>query len=250
MTGFVLQFEPFLKALQKAVTGVTLGLHRPSLTPNPASYTEQGPAFADDFTVLTSNPEDLLKVDCMARRYEEQSGALLCRNRKSKVLFLGEWQNPTKRPGFPGQYLREVEEAKVFGFLPTLHQRSQVINTYLAATLWYTAQVIPLPTKYRKQINTEVSRFLFYGRITMGHLTLAELSHPVKQGGLGCVDIQKKADSLLLKEVCRMLERRGPGYRHISFWLGHSLRGSMTFNEGPRFCGRPPPLRKLCTCKV
>lgn len=278
MTGFVIQFEPFLKALLKVVTGVTLGLPRPSMTPNPSSYTEKGPAFADDFLVLTTNPQDVLKVDQMSKRYEEQSGALLCRNKKSKVLFLGEWSSPGAKPKLPVHYLKEVEEARVFGFtikpslketqtrsweerikklrgkliqwktrnLPTLHQRSQAVSTYLSATLWYTAQVLALPKSFTQQINSEISRFIFRGRVSMGRLTLAELCHPARAGGLSLVDTRRKADSLLVKEACRMMTRGGPGYRHLSFWLGNGLRNLMVVDEGPKFLRRPPkPLYHL-----
>ena len=149
---------------------------------------------------ITIQEQDLLAVDQLSQRYEEQSGALLSRNSKSKVLFLGDWKNQRRRPELPVNYLKEVENGKVFGFivkgtvketvyatwedrvrkmrgkfiqwrkrdLPTLHQRSQVVNIYLATTIWYTAQVLPLPARYTKQINTEISRFLFRGRITMG----------------------------------------------------------------------------------
>ena len=95
--------------------------------------------------------------------------------------------------------------------LPTLHQRCQVVNIYLATTIWYTAQVLPLPPRFTKQINTEISRFIFRGRITMGRLTLEELSWPEK-GGLGIVHIQKKADSLFLRQTYRMLNQRKSGY--------------------------------------
>ena len=117
MTGYILQFEPFLRALEKAVTGITLGLPRVTLTQNPGSYTERGPGFADDYGIVTTNEQDLKTVDEMSKRYEEQSGALLSRNNKSKVIFLGALKNPTKRPALPVQYLKEVTECKVFGFI-------------------------------------------------------------------------------------------------------------------------------------
>ena len=276
MTGYILQFEPFLRALEKAVTGVTLGLPRVNMMPNPTSHTEKGPAFADDYGIITTNEQDLLTVDQVSRRYEEQSGALLSRNKKSKVIFLGAWRDQARRPPLPITYLREVEETKVFGFwishsvkqtirrtweerirmmrgkfmqwrtreLPTLHQRSQVVNTYLVSTIWYTAQVIPLPPSFRKQINTEVSRFLFRGRLTMGRLTLAELCHPVKAGGLGMVDTQRKADTLLLRQTCRMVGRKEAGYRHLSYWLSSRLGDRISLDEGPRSLSRPPKLQQ------
>ena len=276
MTGYIIQFEPFLRALEKVVTGVTLGLPRITMTPNPGSHTEKGPAFADDYGIITTNEQDLLKIDQLTMRYEEQSGALLSRNKKSKVLFLGAWKDSTKRPILPVKYLREVKETKVFGFvvtsslqetvtktweekikkmrgkfiewsardIPTLHQRSLVVNTYLSSTIWYTAQVIQLLPRFRKQMNSEISRFIFKGRLTMGRLNLAELCNQVKAGGLGLVDIQKKADSLLLKQTCRMLCRKGSGYKHLSYWLSSKLEEKITLHDGPRSLTRPPKLQQ------
>ena len=176
----------------------------------------------------------------------------------------------------PVTYLEEVTESKIFGFIvtssvnetikrtwkdklkkmrgkfiewaareiPTLHQRGQVVNTYMASTIWYTAQVIQLPQSTRQQMNSEISRFIFKGRITMGRLTLAELCHPVKAGGLGLVDIQKKADTLLLRQTCRMVSRKGAGYNHISYWLSSQIQEKLALNNGPRSLTRPPKLQQ------
>ena len=274
MIGYIIQFEPFLHALDKVVTGVTLGLARPTMTPNPAAHTERGPGFADDYANITTKVQDVQAVDQLSKRYEEQSGALLSRNSKSKVIFLGDWKHLRRRPQLPVNYLKEVEGGKAFGFivkgtvketvyatwedrvrkmrgkfiqwrnrdLPTLHQRCQVVNIYLASTIWYTAQVLPLPPQFTKQINTEIGKFLFRGRITMGRLTLAELSRPEKDGGLGLVNIQNKADSLFLRQTCRMINRRKSGYRHISYWLGHLMGRKITMHDGPRTSVQPPYL--------
>lgn len=97
---------------------------------------------------------------------------------------------------------------------------------------------------FTKQINSEISRFIFKGRVTMGRLSLAELSHPVEAGGLGLVDIQKKADTLLLRQTCRMLCRRGPGFKHLSYWLSSTLEDKITLHHGPRSFLRPPKLQQ------
>ena len=124
MTGFIIQFEPFLKALMRVVTGVTLGLPRSSMFQILLPTQKKSPAFKDDFLILTTNPQDLLTVDQLCQKFEEQSGALLCRNRRSKIIFLGKWRSPEMKPKLTVQYLREVDEAKVFGFIvkPTLKE--------------------------------------------------------------------------------------------------------------------------------
>ena len=77
----------------------------------------------------------------------------------------------------------------------------------------------------------------------MGRLTLSELCHQGESGGLGLVDTERRANSLFLREACRMLNRKGSGYRHISFWLGSRLEGCISLDYGPRFLRRPPPLQ-------
>ena len=208
---------------------------------------------------------------------KEMSGSKLSRNLKSKVLFLGAWKSPEKRPPLPVKYLKEEKELKIFGFqitanyketvkrnweerikklrgvlckwkdrdLPTLEQRVQVVNIYLASTLWYTAQVLPLPTKYRKQIDTELGRFIFHSRITMGRLKLEELCHPVRDGGMGLWDTARKAEALLTTQTLRMVERRGPGWKHLSYWLEATIGDKLNLSkDGPRSLEEPPELHR------
>ena len=124
--------------------------------------------------------------------------------------------------------------------LPTLEQRVQVVNIYLASTIWYTAQVLPVPASFRKQIDQELGRFIFRGRITMGRLKLEQLCHPVSKGGLGLFNTERKAKALFTKQIGRMLRRKGKGFRHISYWLGSSMADQITLHEeGPK-TAQPP----------
>ena len=115
--------------------------------------------------------------------------------------------------------------------LPTLEQRIQVVNVYLASTIWYTAQVLPLPASYCKQIDQELGRFIFRGRITMGRLKLDQLCHPVTKGGLGLFNTERKAKALFTRQTGRMLRRKGKGFEHISYWLGSSMADQITLHE-------------------
>ena len=42
--------------------------------------------------IVTNDMEDLKRVDEVSARYEEQSGMMLSRTEKSKVMFLGSWK--------------------------------------------------------------------------------------------------------------------------------------------------------------
>ena len=198
---------------------------------------------------------------------------MLSRTKKSKVMYLGSWKLKATRPRLPAgvEYLQEVQQLKVLGLtlspsfhttlkltwqeriakfktacilwssrsLPTLHQRATAINTYMTNKLSYHASVLPLPKKYQLQLETQVRRFLFRGMIIMGKLKLEELAHPVSEGGIGLVNIQRKCSSLYIKQVMRMLSRRQSGWRHLSYWL-HSHLASFTFHERPRALTLPP----------
>ena len=89
--------------------------------------------------------------------------------------------------------------------------------------LYYVAQVLPLPNKYRKQIDSSLSRFIFRGRHE--RLQLDELQNSYEQGGLGLPNIAVKADSLLLKQMCRMMNLPDEkSFRLLGYWLGEFLR--------------------------
>ena len=267
MPAYVVQYEPFLRRLDQVLQGVKISSPRVAET-----LDSKGEAFCDDNGIVSTNVEDLDKFDSTCRRYEESSGAMLSRNQKSKILFLGAWRDPARRPGLPVNYLQEKEVLKVFGFhvtaeykttrdqswearlkklrgaliswkdrdLPTLEQRVQVVNVYLASTIWYTAQVLPLPASFCKQIDQELGRFIFKGRITKGRLKLEQLCHPVTKGGLGLFNTERKAKALFTRQTSRMLRRKGKGFRHVSYWLGSSMANLVTLHEdGPR-TAQPP----------
>ena len=199
----------------------------------------------------------------------------MSRNKKSKILYIGSWRDPARGPGLPVNYLQEKETLKVFGFhvtaeykttrdqswearlkklrgaliswkdrdLPTLEQRVKVVNVYMSSTIWYTAQVLPLPASFCKQIDQELGRFIFRGRITMGRLKLEQLCHPVTKGGMGLFNTERKAKSLFMRQISRMLRRKGKGFKHISYWLGSSLANQITLCEnGPRATQAPSGL--------
>ena len=138
------------------------------------AHMEKGPAVVDDVVVVTTNIKDLKRVDEVSAKYEEQSGMMLSRTSKSKVMYLGSWKWRATRPRLPVgvEYLQEVKQLKVLGLtlspcfkttlrltweerisklrtqciqwstrsLPTLHQRVQVINMYLATKIYYHAR--------------------------------------------------------------------------------------------------------------
>jgi hypothetical protein len=153
------------------------------------------------------------------------------------------------------KYMKVVPEMKIFGFticptyqqtlkrtwekvtsgfenvlfswqsrqLETLAQRVEVARTFALSKLYYVAQVLPLPVKVTKKINSCLSKFIFRGRHE--RLQLDELQNSYEQGGLGLPNIAIKADSLLIKQMCRMMNLPGEKSFHLlGYWLGEFLR--------------------------
>ena len=112
------------------------------------------------------------------------------------------------------QTLRQTWERVVKGFqsvlfswqsrqLETLGQRVEVAKTFALSKLYYVAQVLPLLNKYRKQVESSLSKFIFRGRHE--RLQLDKLHNSYENGGLGLPNFAVKADALLIKQMCRMM---------------------------------------------
>jgi hypothetical protein len=94
------------------------------------------------------------------------------------------------------------------GELPTLEQRVQVMNTYLSYTIWYHAQVLPLPNSFCLEIDKLIRQFLYHDKVMMGKVKLLELCNRLGEGGLGLWDTYRKAAALFLHQSCRVLDRK------------------------------------------
>lgn len=239
---YVLQQEPFLRVLRNTLHGIPI-----------TNFRQLDEDYCDDTEFVSEDVEDLVRFDQVMTKFEATSGAILSRNAKSKVLGLGPWQG---RDDWPQEvsWLKTETQLKIFGFticptyqqtaektwegvisgfvkvlfswssrtLDTLCQRVEVARTFAMSKLYYVAQVLPLPTKYRKQIEQSLSSFLFRGRHE--RLSLSLLENSCKQGGLGLPNIAVKAQCLLLKQTTRILSKPGEtSYRHLGYWLGAHL---------------------------
>ena len=238
---------------------------------NVSSYHQVDEAFCDDENIVGTDLDDVIKfVDAM-EKFEEQSGALLSRNKKSKIMYIGNWAG---RQDSPYPWLQVVHEIKVFGLvltpnytstlrrtweevlrgfqktiyswkergLESMFQRAEAARTFAQSKLWYVSQVLPLPASFAKKMESLLSSFLFRGKPE--RLKLCELYNPPSGGGLGLIDIRSKADALFLKQLTRMLHWEGGGsYKHLSYWLGaHLLQHLPSMMErSPVLHTAPPP---------
>ena len=72
-------------------------------------------AYCDDVQTLSEDVDDLVKFDEVMQKFENMSGAILSRNKKSKVIGLGKWRG---KQNWPEQvnWMKVVTEVKIFGF--------------------------------------------------------------------------------------------------------------------------------------
>ena len=77
-----------------------------------ASVTKTLEAYCDDINLLTNNLEDFGKMSELVAKFELLSGAILSRDKKSKVVGFGNW---AKRETWPVNWLKPVKSIKIFG---------------------------------------------------------------------------------------------------------------------------------------
>ena len=202
-------------------------------------------------------------------------GSILSRNKKSKVMGLGNWKGKQDWPE-EVKWMKVVTEMKIFGFticsnyqqtlrqtwervvkgfqrvlfswqsrqLETLAQRVEVAKTFALSKLYYVAQVLPLPNKFRKLVESSLSKFIFRGRHE--RLQLDKLQNSYEDGGLGLPNIAVKADSLLLKQMCRMMNLPGEKSFHLlGYWLGEFLRDTDLDDSFPELAALGPVAHTL-----
>ena len=179
---------------------------------------------------------------------------MLSRDKKSKIMGLGQWQG---RMDWPVEvpWLQPVSELKVLGIvlcpqysetvrrtwevvlrgfqktlfswgsraLSTLQQWVTVLKTFALSKLWYAAQVLPLPTSMVKKPENEYSAFIFWGRPERPKLE--DIQNPVNNCGLRLVCVATKAESLLLRQSLWILAHPNSDcFSHLGHVLGFKLK--------------------------
>ena len=100
---YCLTQEPLLRIIRKRLSGLLI-----------SNFSQKDEDYMDDIQFLSSSERDLVIFDTTARQFEAQSGFMLSRNLKSKVMGLGQWQEKTD---WPLDWIRKVKVVKVLGFM-------------------------------------------------------------------------------------------------------------------------------------
>ena len=267
MILFLIFMEPLLLMIRKSIRGTFFIGERIHETVNVhGDHREQcvnskDNAYVDDVSVSIQDEADLLVIDEIFGKFEEMSGAILNRDSKTKIMGVGEWKDKQTwvlpwvkvEPSlkifgirfFPNyEQILEINwtEAKK-GFVDCLHawklrsletifQKTEVLKTFALPKLWYKALLLPLPGKLAGQFEEAMRQFIWRGKLEKP--AFSEMCNPVEEGGLGVTCIRSKCDSLLLKQLLRMLEdKEAVHHQHIAFWLGNFIRNYEPLSNFP-----------------
>ena len=258
MLLFEIYMEPLLINISRSIRGTFFvgervhetqwqGHWRGDLGESCANTKEQ--AYVDDVNICIQDENDLVIVDGIFRKFEDMSGAILSRSSKTKIMGLGEWEG---KQNWSLNWVKVEQTLKIFGidihptykqilddnwksakegFVNCLHswkmrslesifQKVEVLRIFALPKLWYKALLLPLPGKMASEIEREMRNFIFKGKLEKP--ALAEMCNSVEMGGLGLPCIRSKADSLLLKQLLRMLEDTTACHHdHLKFWIGN-----------------------------
>ena len=240
MPCFLLNIEPLVVRIGTMITGAPV-----------AGLQQRDEDYVDDITCVSSSLHDLSILDNLFMDFENLSGTVLNRSRKSKIMGLGAW---AERTDWPLTWLQSVKSLKIFGFhfhqtleetsvstwkavsagfrnclsswkardLPTLSSRVFVLKIFALSKLWYVAQVLPLPASTARVVKALMGQFVWRGRLE--RLALDEIHSPPDKGGLGLPCLEARCEALLLTHTCRMLAVHSSSRRHLAYWMGLSLR--------------------------
>jgi hypothetical protein len=92
------------------------------------------------------------------------------------------------------------------------------VQTFLLATIWYTAQIFPAPETYTRQLSTAIAWYMWQG-VTFS--ALSTLQKPKKKGGWALLDVAAKCRALLVRRMW-VQRRRGDNNGNMLKSLGPS----------------------------
>ena len=246
MILYIIYSEPLLNALERSLTGLSVASVRQTLE-----------AYCDDINLLTADLEDFVKVSEEVAKFEKLSGAILSREKKSKVVGFGKW---ARRETWPVGWLKPVRYIKIFGvfvcdsyrelltlnwdfrfkkfsdallswsprILDTLQQRVEVIRMFALSRVYYISSILPLSSKMVKKFESMMGKFIWKGSGKVLRVALDELKNDNLSGGLHlpCLATMSKA---LLSSQCVRLLRSGDdkSILHLDIWIGTLLADVM-----------------------
>jgi len=181
-------------------------------------------AYADDITLLVTDPKDIPALAETLRSYEKAKGA--CLNiRKSKAMATGSWNTTVNMMDIPYctemtilglQFSSTVSQSgnsswtKMTGQVKAmarevycrdlcLTQRNQYVHAFLRAKIFHIAQIYPASKEQVRQLATAILWFIWKG--TVFRVPLSTLQRRREDDGVELVDIEAKCRALFLTKM-------------------------------------------------
>ena len=242
MILYIIYIEPLLLALEKSLTGLRLPSVRQTLE-----------AYCDDINLLTNDLKDFERMSVEVDKFECFSGAILSRDKKSKVVGFGKWAN---RELWPIPWLKPVDSIKIFGvyvcdsyrklltlnwdfrfknfsdaiyswssrILDTLQQRVEVIRVFALSRVYYISSILPIRAAMVKKFESLMGKFIWQGSGKVLRVAIGELKNIHLAGGLNLPCLATMSDALLSSQCVRLI-RCGDEktMKHLDYWIGSLL---------------------------
>ena len=102
---YVLQQEPLMRLLRRYLQGIPI-----------TNFSQKDVDYCDDIEHVSNDVQDLVKFNNIMTKFEAISGAILSRNKKSKILGIGSWRNKEDWP-MEVNWLQTEKQLKLFGVI-------------------------------------------------------------------------------------------------------------------------------------
>ena len=243
---YIMNIEPLNRRLNEIIRGFPVGL----------AVVRTG-GFMDDISVASTDVKDVTVVNDTFQEFEQLSGTMLSRSKKTKIMGFGGWQGRTE---WPVPWMQAQDSLRILGimFSPdldttirntwsgvlgsirstvqrwigdrrwTVSGKVHIIHTFILSKAWYVAQLLPPDQKVCDEVERSVSHYLFHDQVE--RISLSQLYTKQENGGLALVNFQAKCQALLAKTVDRGLTSQS---EHLRYWLAVSLRDVLNV-VGPR----------------
>ena len=223
MALFALCLNPLLHYLDIRLKGIGFGRtgKRVALVP-----------YADEVMFFVTQHDDFRVINDAVQSYEKASGTRLIIH-KSKALAIGGWKGSVNELGvdfFPSirimritfsntmegtahtswsrataQIRAQAQQAK--GRNMSIAQRIKYLHNTFLAPISYTAETLPTPETYSRQLTTAISWYIRRGATF--RLPLFTLQKPLMQGGWALINVAVICQTLLLQRMWLQSQKEG-----------------------------------------
>jgi hypothetical protein len=189
-------------------------------------------AYADDVTILITDPSEVPLVQDALKCYQEASGALI-NFAKSTALAVGGWNKTTDMMGIAyhdtikilgihfhsqtdktadinwSRITRSIraQASETYNRNLCMDKRIKYIHSHLMAKAWYVAQVLPLPQIHERQLRTTANYFVWHG--VFFKVPTSTLQRTKREGGWDLVNIATKSRALYHYRICEQGRKTG-----------------------------------------